>query len=161
MTDPLRTVPVSQHAPVERRHRLAVLRAQGYDEAWLAERSSHLVNRWLEQGPVAAVASEAVGQNDKLAQEVADAEAAGRQDREAYAKGLRLILDRIDRAIAEEVGQPAVLPTVVETSIPWDLKGALERLERCKPDSEDVDVSDLVVVAAEVVACFRKHQAEP
>lgn len=97
---------LAEHAVVEKRHRLAVLQAQGYTEAWLAERSSHVATRWLEQGGFSPV----IGNADKLAQAIADAEANGRRDREGYARGLRQILDRIDRAIAAEVGEERLPP---------------------------------------------------
>lgn len=89
-------------ATVERRHRLAVLRAHGFAEATTLERTSHYAYHWLERGVQPAHHSTW----DRLAQEIANAEALGREDRDAYQRGLRQILDRIDRAIADELRAP-------------------------------------------------------
>lgn len=115
--------------PVQRHHRLAVLRVHGYSEQWLAERSQHLANRWLERGQAADLATTgAEARWDALGQELADMEARGAQDRVAIAEGLRRVLDRIDRAIADELGQadqPRWLPSEKPLDFPRGIAGAV------------------------------------
>lgn len=101
-----------KHAPVQRHHRLAVLRAQGYSEEWLLERKDHICNRWLEHGH--AILGSIIGNNDKLAQEMADMEAAGRGEAVAYREALHRIVDRLDRLIEQEFGaDPKPDPRIV------------------------------------------------
>lgn len=117
-----------KHAPVQRHHRLAVLRVNGYAEEWLAEdgREKHVVARWV-RGELSQDGSDGVALWDRYAQAVADAEAFGRGDREHYAEATQRIIDRIDHILADEFGHSTAEPrgSVPPPSAPSGLAGAL------------------------------------
>lgn len=139
--------------PVLRHHRLAVLKANGYTEEWLAERPTHAASRWLENGEPTGP-----GNYNVFAQAMADMEAAGLQDREAYTKGLRQILDRVDRAIADELGhRESDPPDARYANVDGELVEALDRLAVAFDRDATESAEQLVLKAAQqVTAVWRK-----
>ncbi len=96
--------PPASPAPVERRHRLAVLRVQGFTDEWLAEHNQHWAHHWLEGNHMPDWSSSSYGRVDNYAQEMANMEALGRGESVSYREALHRIVDRLDRLIDQEFG---------------------------------------------------------
>lgn len=114
------------NAPVQEHHRLAVLHVNGYTDEWLTAdgREKHYVTKWLRGQLPPAQNTQATGQWDQFAQALANAERDGAREREAYAEGMRRIFDRIDRVIADELGQhPKSWAPPPETPLNLDSSG--------------------------------------
>lgn len=151
------------NAPVLEHHRLAVLRAHGITTEWLESdgRGKHITHKWLKQGTTpSTLNTPSNALFDRLAQELANAEAVGRGEATVYREAVQRLVDRFDRTLEEEFGQPKSVrppPPVEVQPVPVQLKSAIEAIKRFDHNAYDMPskaLNDLHLLIADLVLAY-------